>query len=75
VLLIADDTGEWDVISNRKIYVVDLSGVESYQVTMGKFGSQCNRINCNIFRCKYKGNVFDMLDINGTCGACLLYFI
>jgi hypothetical protein len=75
VLLIAGEAWKWNVINNRKVYIVDLSVIGSNQVTMCKFGGQSYRVGCDIFRRENKGNVIDVLDIDGTCGTGLLYFV
>jgi hypothetical protein len=75
VLLIAGKAGKRNVINNRKVYVVDLSVIESNQVTICKFGGQSYRVGCDIFRRENKRNVFDILDIYGACGTGLLYFL
>jgi hypothetical protein len=74
VLLIAGKAGKRDGINNRKVYVVDLSVIESNQVTICKFGGQSYRVGCDIFRRGNKRNVFDVLDIYGTSGTSFLYF-
>jgi hypothetical protein len=40
VLLIAGEAWKWNVINNRKVYIVDLSVIGSNQVTMCKFEGQ-----------------------------------
>jgi hypothetical protein len=74
VVLIVGKAGKRNVINNRKVHIVDLSVIESNQVTICKFGGQSYRVVCDVFRRKNKRDVFDVLDIYGTCGTGLLYF-